>query len=159
MAQLSFYFNALIMFNPKVNFAVGLFVTIGILGSVFLSVKLGNVTFFDDGTYPVEAEFDSISGLKNNANVEIAGVKVGYVESIRYSGDATAKVRMRINKGVVIEEDATVSVRTKGLIGDKFLKISPGGSDETIPPGGKMIETESSLDIEDIIGKFIHKLE
>jgi phospholipid/cholesterol/gamma-HCH transport system substrate-binding protein len=104
---------------------------------------------------PFTAEFSTVSGLKQGANVEIAGVEIGKVDSIDIR-DYKAVVRMRVRRGLRLQEDTIASVRTRGLIGDKFINLSPGASDRLIAPGGKIRETESAVDLEGLIGQFVH---
>jgi len=134
---------------------VGLFVLLGIACLAWLSVKLGKLEIVGGGYVPVHAEFSSASGLKKGASVEIAGVEIGKVESIDLN-DYKADVRMKIRTGVALQEDTIASIRTRGLIGDKFVNLSPGASDRLIPPDGKIRETESAVDLEGLIGQFIH---
>ena len=101
------------------------------------------------------ADFDNISGLKDGASVEIAGVKIGQVTDISLD-DSVAVVRMRITNEVKIRDDDIAAIRTKGIIGDKYIKVSRGASDIHVGPGERMTETESCVDIEDIIGKLVH---
>lgn len=135
--------------------AVGLFVLLGIACLAWLSVKLGKIEIVGGDDVPVQAVFASVSGLKEGAGVEIAGVPVGRVDAIVLT-DYQAEVRMRIRPGVRLQEDTIASIRTRGLIGDKYVHLSPGGADRLIPPGGKIRETESAVDLEELIGKFIH---
>ena len=135
--------------------AVGLFVLLGIACLAWLSVRLGKLEIVGGDYAPVHAEFASASGLKTGASVEIAGVEVGKVDAIRLE-DYRADVRMKIRKGIRLQEDTIASIRTRGLIGDKYVNLSPGASDRLISPGGKIRETESAVDIEELIGKFIH---
>ncbi len=138
-----------------VETAVGLFVLLGIACLAWLSVKLGKLEIVGGDYVPVHAEFASVSGLKPGVSVEIAGVDVGKVESITLRG-YKADVRMKIRKGIELQEDTIASIRTRGLIGDKFVNLSPGASDRLIPPDGKIRETESAVDLEALIGEFIH---
>lgn len=135
--------------------AVGLFVLLGIACLAWLSVKLGKLEIVGGDYVPVHAEFASVSGLKTGASVEIAGVEVGKVDAILLE-DYRADVRMKIRTGVRLQEDTIASIRTRGLIGDKFVNLAPGASDRLIPSGGKIRETESAVDLEELIGKFIH---
>lgn len=135
--------------------AVGLFVLLGIACLAWLSIKLGKLEIVGGDYVPVRAEFASVSGLKKGASVEIAGVEVGKVDAIALNGHK-ADVVMEIRAGVRLQEDTIASIRTRGLIGDKFVNLSPGASDRLIPPGGKIRETESSVDLEELIGEFIH---
>jgi phospholipid/cholesterol/gamma-HCH transport system substrate-binding protein len=108
--------------------------------------------------YSVSAEFDSVSGLKPGARVEVAGVEVGKVDRISLdpkSGDR-AVANLKIKTGVNITDDVIASVRTSGIIGDKFIQLKPGGSDKFLTNNGKIRETESSIDIEELVSKFIH---
>jgi phospholipid/cholesterol/gamma-HCH transport system substrate-binding protein len=134
---------------------VGLFVLLGIACLAWLSVKLGKLEIVGGSYVPVHAEFSSASGLKTGASVEIAGVEIGKVDSIALN-EYKADVRMKIRTGVALQEDTIASIRTRGLIGDKFVNLSPGASDRLIPPDGKIRETESAVDLEELIGEFIH---
>ena len=139
----------------NIEMAVGLFVLLGICCLAWLSVKLGKLEIMGGDYVPVHAEFASVSGLKQGVSVEIAGVDVGKVESITLN-DYKADVLMKIRTGVRLQEDTIASIRTRGLIGDKFVNLSPGASDRLIPPNGKIRETESAVDLEGLIGEFIH---
>jgi phospholipid/cholesterol/gamma-HCH transport system substrate-binding protein len=134
--------------------AVGFFLLIGILAMGYISIKLGKMEVIGQEGYTVYATFAKAGGLKNGAGVEIAGVEIGKVKSIRLDDNYQALVEMTINKNVKLQEDAIASVRTKGLIGEKYIQISPGGSDKIIAAGGKIRETESSIDIEEVISKY-----
>jgi len=136
---------------------VGVFVVIGILCLGYLSIKLGKMELIGGNNYEVYAEFDSVSGLKKGASVEIAGVEVGRVDRIVLNGDNDrAKVYLRVNSGLKLQDDIIASVRTRGVIGDKFIKLKPGGSDNFIKPGGRIRETESAIDLEELLSKYIH---
>jgi phospholipid/cholesterol/gamma-HCH transport system substrate-binding protein len=140
----------------NVELTVGLFVVAGFLCFAWLSVRLGDVGIFDPPTYTVMAEFGSVSGLKPGAIVEIAGVQVGKVTNIRLNAEKyEAHVEMSIQKGVALQADSIASVRTAGIIGDRYIDISPGGSDELIGPGGRIVETESAINLETLVSKYI----
>src|SRR4030066_5633 len=139
----------------NIEMAVGLFVLLGIAGRASLSIKLGKLDIVGGDYVPVHAEFSSISGLKQGASVEIAGVEVGKVDAITLH-EYKALALMKGQKGASIQEDTIASIRTRGLIGDKFVNLSPGASDRLIPPDGKIRETESAVDLEELIGEFIH---
>jgi len=143
------------MTRRNIEMAVGLFVLLGIACLAWLSVKLGKLEIVGGDYRPVHAEFSSVSGLRTGAGVEIAGVEVGKVDSIALE-DYKADVTMKIRTGIRLQEDTIASIRTRGLIGDKYVNLSPGASDRLIPPGGKIRETESAVDLEELIGKFIH---
>jgi len=143
------------MRKSGVETAVGLFLVAGILCLGYLSIRLGKLELVGGDDVPVTAEFSTVAGLKQGANVEIAGVEVGKVDSIDIR-DYRAVVRMRVRRGLRLQEDTIASVRTRGLIGDKYINLSPGASDRLIPPGGKIRESESAVDLEGLIGQFIH---
>ena len=142
----------------KLEMTVGLFMLIGMLCLGYISIKLGKMEIMGGDYYTVSAEFDSVSGLKPGARVEVAGVEVGKVDRISLdpkSGDR-AVARLKIKTGVKITDDVIASVRTSGIIGDKFIKLKPGGSDKFLTNNGKIRETESAIDIEELVSKFIH---
>ena len=133
---------------------VGLFVLIGIACLGYLAIKLGKLEVLSDSGYTVYADFPTVAGLKRGDPVEIAGVKVGRVESMGLADDR-ARLVLRVDDGIKLQEDVIASVRARGLIGDKFVLVSPGASDKIIPPGGRIRETESPPDIPDLIGKLV----
>jgi phospholipid/cholesterol/gamma-HCH transport system substrate-binding protein len=135
--------------------AVGFFVLAGILCLAWLSIKLGKMEIVEGDTVPVVAEFSSVAGLKVGAGVEIAGVEVGKVASISMK-DYRASVLLKIRRGIPLQEDTIASIRTRGLIGDKYVSLAPGASDRMIPPGGKIRDTEPAVDLEGLLGQFIH---
>lgn len=138
----------------RVEIGVGLFVLFGLLALGYLSVNLGKVEVFGRRGYTVYADFPTVGGLKSGASVEIAGVAVGRVESILLH-EYLARVTMRIESPVTLQDDAIVSIKTKGLIGEKFVQISPGGSDKVVSAGGRMREVEAPVDLEELISKYV----
>ncbi len=142
----------------KVNLelGVGLFLIAGFLAFVYLSVQLGEFSIFSlDKQYRLSADFDNISGLKEGAVIEIAGVTVGKVSGVSLGEADLAHVDMLIDQGVKITDDAVASVRTKGIIGDKIIRIIQGGSEVLLEDGGLIMDTESVVDIEELISKYI----
>jgi phospholipid/cholesterol/gamma-HCH transport system substrate-binding protein len=139
----------------EVEIAVGVFMLAGLLALGYLSIRLGQVDLFGARGYDVYADFPTVGGLKTGSVVEIAGVKVGRVDSIRLK-DYQARVTMHIEQGVKLQSDSFVSIKTKGLIGEKFVQISPGGSEKLVGQGGRLTEVEAPVDIEELISKFIH---
>jgi phospholipid/cholesterol/gamma-HCH transport system substrate-binding protein len=135
--------------------AVGIFVLAGIACLIYLAIHLGEMAVFSRG-YQVTADFDNISGLKVGASVEVAGVDVGRVEKISITPDDRARLVLKLEPNLVLKSDTIASIRTKGIIGDKFVKLSMGSSEKTIPPGGKIHDTESAVELEELIAKFIH---
>ena len=142
------------MERSKVNIAVGVFVVLGVLALAYLSIRLGKVSFLGGSGYVVTADFPSVGGLKAGSTVEIAGVEVGRVDSIGLA-DYQARVVLRMDSGVKLQEDSIASIKTKGLIGEKYIRISPGGSDKLIPPGGRIREVEAPVDFEELLSKYI----
>jgi phospholipid/cholesterol/gamma-HCH transport system substrate-binding protein len=138
----------------RMELGVGLFMVVGIVALAYLSVNLGRVDIMGQSGYVVYADFPSVGGLKSGAAVEIAGVSVGRVQSIGLK-DYQARVTLRIDSDVKLQTDAIVSIKTKGLIGEKFVLISPGGSDKIVPAGGRMTEVEAPVDIEELISKYV----
>lgn len=137
---------------------VGVFVLVGILCLAYLSVNLGKMELLGGNYFEVSAGFNSVSGLKSGASVEIAGVEVGKVARISLdpSRGYIAAVALNIREGVELSDDTIASVRTRGIIGDKYILLKPGGSDTILADGGKIRDTESAVDFEQIISEFIH---
>jgi phospholipid/cholesterol/gamma-HCH transport system substrate-binding protein len=140
--------------DRRVNLAVGLFLVLGLLALGYLSIKLGRVSFLGASGYSVVVEFPSVGGLKAGSAVEIAGVEIGRVESIGLV-DYQARVILRLQRDVKLQEDSIASIKTKGLIGEKYVRISPGGSDKLIPPNGRIREVEAPVDFEELLSKYI----
>jgi phospholipid/cholesterol/gamma-HCH transport system substrate-binding protein len=144
------------MKKSKIEISVGVFVLIGLIGLAYLTIKLGRMEWFGDHYYTVNARFTSVSGLTSGAQVEIAGVRVGKVAAITLDPVIkVAVVDMKIENDVSISEDVIASIKTSGLIGDKYISLTPGGSEEIIPSGGTIIETESAVDIESLVSKYV----
>jgi phospholipid/cholesterol/gamma-HCH transport system substrate-binding protein len=142
------------MFKAKTELIVGIFVIVGIVALIYLSVSLGDIKLFGDKNYNVFASFDSVTGLKVGAKVEVAGVEVGKVSGIKLDEDQ-AVVEMDILNEVKISDDSVASIRTQGIIGDKYVKLSLGGSDELIENEGAIFETESAISLEELVSKYI----
>ena len=144
------------MKKSTVETAVGIFVLIGIACVGYLTIKLGQMELLDGNYYLLNARFESVSGLTRGAVVEVAGVHIGQVDAIQLDPESqTAMVSMKIKKGVELSDDVIASVRTSGLIGDKYIKLAPGGSDDILKPGDMITETESALDVEELISKYV----
>ncbi|MDA0738551.1 MAG: outer membrane lipid asymmetry maintenance protein MlaD [Nitrospirae bacterium] len=139
----------------RLELAVGLFVIVGIACLGYLAIKLGKLELVGGDYYEVQAEFSSTSGLKSGAPVEIAGVQVGRIKGIRLH-DYQASVTVGIQHGVQVYSDAIASIKTRGIIGEKFMELSPGGSGEALRPGDTIQDTESGIDLEQVISQFIH---
>ena len=137
---------------------VGIFVLIGIVCLTYLSIKLGKLELLGGDFYKVYADFDSVSGLKSGASVEIAGVEVGRVGRITLDpkNGNQARVYLQVSNWTKLQDDVIASVRTRGIIGDKFIQLKPGGSEKILTAGAKIRETESAVDLEELVGKYIH---
>jgi phospholipid/cholesterol/gamma-HCH transport system substrate-binding protein len=133
---------------------VGIFFIVGILCFTYLSVKLGKLDIMGDKGTIMYAVFSNIGGLKDGAEIQIAGVNIGRVKEIKLE-EYQAKVKLQINPGIKIQDDSIASIKTKGLIGEKFIDISPGGSDVSVPNGGKIQDTTPPFDLEKAISKLI----
>jgi phospholipid/cholesterol/gamma-HCH transport system substrate-binding protein len=135
---------------------VGIFVVIGLLCIGYMTIKLGKIRMFGGDYYTLYAHFSSVSGIRVDSPVEINGIEVGRVEQLNIDQDKQiAMVKLRIEKGIKVYEDAIASIKTSGLIGDKLITIDPGGGSDILKPGGMITETNSPLDIEDLIGKYV----
>ncbi len=137
-----------------VETGVGLFILIGLVCVAYLSLNLGDVRLWGGGDYTVYARFSNVSGLKKKAAVTMAGVEIGRVEDIKLQ-EGAAVVTLRIQKDVQLEEDVIASIKTMGIIGDKYIAVSAGASDEVIHPYGWIRETQPPLDVEELVGKFV----
>ena len=142
------------MERARTNIAVGIFLVLGILALGYLSIKLGRVSFLGTSGYAVSVDFPGTGGLKAGSAVEIAGVEIGRVDAIALV-DYQARVTLRIHADVKLQDDAIASIKTKGLIGEKYVRISPGASDKLIGPGGRIREVEAPVDLEELIAKYI----
>src|SRR5208337_1866041 len=143
------------MRRGNLELAVGGFVLLGLICLAYLAIHLGKMEVWGGG-YRVVANFDNVSGLGQGAPVEVAGVQVGRVEAIRLTPGDRAVVTLRLEPGLQLHDDAIASIRTKGIIGDKFIQLSPGNSEKLISAGGTIHDTESTIDLEQLISTFIH---
>jgi len=133
--------------------SVGIFILAGILCLGYLSIRLAKMEILGGEGYEIYALFTNAGGLKEGASVVLAGVDVGRVKTVTME-DYKARVVLRIQKDLELQEDAIASIKTKGLIGEKYVQITPGGAEEIIPEGGKIWETEPAVDLEQLISKF-----
>ena len=134
---------------------VGIFVVAGLVCIGYMTLKLGNVAFLGEDTYVLNARFTSVTGLREGNPVDMLGLEVGRVANFKMNQDEQAViVEMKINKGIKIFDDAIAAIKTEGLIGDRYLDISPGGAGELLKPGGTIINTQAPVDISELIGKY-----
>jgi len=144
------------MKKTNLEIIVGIFLLAGFISFSWLAVKMGDINPFAAETYPVTARFNSISGLKKGTTIELAGVVVGKVSQIELdAGEYEAVVHLDIDKTVELSDDSMASIRTSGIIGDKFIKLTPGGSDIMLAAGDEITETESSISLEELVSKYI----
>jgi phospholipid/cholesterol/gamma-HCH transport system substrate-binding protein len=143
------------MKKNTVEIIVGLFMVAGFLAFGYLALKLGEVSFLTSGsTYTINAEFNNVSGVKNGAAVQVAGVVVGEVTKIWLGDKGYAQLSLRINNSLKVPVDTIASVKSQGIIGDKFIQLNLGGDEKVFANGGVIRDTESAVDIESIISKF-----
>jgi phospholipid/cholesterol/gamma-HCH transport system substrate-binding protein len=142
------------MRRSTLDVAVGIFVLVGMLALGWLSIKLGRVELFSSVGYTITADFPTVGGLKTGSTVEIAGVEIGRVDGITLS-DYQARVIMSIKSSVKLQEDSIASIKTRGLIGEKYIRINPGGSETIIKANGRITEVEPPVDIEELLSKYV----
>lgn len=143
------------MGKAKLEFVVGVFVLVGIACLAYLSIKLGKLELIGGNVYEVVAQFNSASGLKPGSAIEIAGVEVGRVRAISLDEDRAA-VTLAVNNDVKLYTDTIASIKTRGIIGEKFLALSPGGGGDPLKPGDTIRDTESGLDLEELVSQYVH---
>jgi len=134
---------------------VGIFVVFGLLCVGYMTVKLGKVDILGDNSYSLTARFTTVTGLRIGSPVNILGIDVGRVVKIKMDQEnQKAVVVMRIKKDIKIYDDAIASIKTEGLIGDKYLNIDPGGGGNLLPENGVITDTQAAVDIEELISKY-----
>ncbi|MFZ4682799.1 MAG: outer membrane lipid asymmetry maintenance protein MlaD [Terrimicrobiaceae bacterium] len=133
---------------------VGIFVLLGLAAVAYLTLKLGSGSLVGGDTYLVEARFANAGGLHNGSSVLVAGVTVGRVDGVRIDpADFSAIATLRLLAGLKLPTDSMASIKTSGLIGDKFVSLSPGADEACLEPGSRITMTESAVDLESLIGK------
>ncbi len=143
------------MRHSRLDIFVGLFLVFGFLAFGWLAFRLGEVPFLTGvKTYEIRAEFNNISGVKSGAEVQISGVNIGSVKGLSLNEDGLAIVSMQLDKEVKVPLDSIASVKSQGIIGDKYIQITLGGDMEMYKPGDIILDTESAVDIESLISKF-----
>jgi phospholipid/cholesterol/gamma-HCH transport system substrate-binding protein len=143
------------MEKTRLELIVGVFVLVGILCLGYLSIKLGKLELIGGNVYEVVAQFNTASGLKPGSSVEIAGVEVGRVRAIALQEDRAA-VTLAVDDTVKLYTDTIASIKTRGIIGEKFLALSPGGGGDPLKPGDTIRDTESGLDLEELVSQYVH---
>jgi phospholipid/cholesterol/gamma-HCH transport system substrate-binding protein len=140
--------------SPSRDFAVGLFVLIGLAALGYLSLQVGGLS--SASGLVLHATFDQIGGLAERAPVVISGVKVGRVTKIGLAEDLRARVTLDVDPKLELPVDTSASIRIAGLLGDQFIELQPGAEDETLVTGGEIAMTESALSIESLVGSLVH---
>ncbi len=143
------------MDKSRLELIVGVFVLAGIVCLGYLSIKLGKLELIGGDVYEVDALFNSATGLKAGAAVEVAGVEVGRVKAISLKEDR-AMVKLAVQNGTKLYSDTIASIKTRGIIGEKYLTISPGGGGDPLKPGDAIRDTESGLDLEELVSQYVH---
>jgi phospholipid/cholesterol/gamma-HCH transport system substrate-binding protein len=146
------------MQKSRYDLWVGLFVVIGAAAILFLALKAGNLLSlsFDKG-YRVDARFDNIGGLKVRAPVKSAGVTIGRVAAIAldtssYQGTVTTE----LEQGIAFPTDTSAKILTAGLLGDQYIGLEAGGSEQNLKPGDQIRMTQSAVVLENLIGQFLY---
>lgn len=142
------------MNNRKIEIGVGCFVVLGLCAVLYLAIQVGSARLLGGDVYELNAQFSSVAGVNPGSRVEIAGVRVGTVTAIELDDAYFAQVMLELPKSVAIDEDTIATVKTSGLIGDRFIELSPGGSDILLVDGDRIYDTVPALDIEDLISRF-----
>jgi len=142
------------MKNTKLELSVGLFVLLGIAAIIYLAIQVGTGSLLNGDTYLIESRFANTGGLHSGSSVLVSGVTVGRVEAIRIEpSDYSAIVTLRVLSGLRLPTDSMASIKTSGLIGDKYVALSPGADDTYMKSGARITMTESAVDLESLIGK------
>lgn len=139
----------------KIEMIVGAFVLAGMISISWMAVKLGQIGGLGASGYAVAAVFEDAGGMRPGSDVMMAGVVIGRVDSVEVNERSRAKLTLLINDEIPITADAIASVRTKGIIGERYIRISQGADDELLQAGDEIEETESAINIEDLVSKYI----
>ena len=142
------------MNNRTIEFLVGSFVLIGLAAVLYLAIQVGSARYLGGDSYELQARFTSVSGVNAGSRVEIAGVPVGTVKEVVLDENFYAMVTLELPNTLELDEETIASVKTAGLIGDRFIQLSPGGFGEMLADADMIVDTESALDIEGLISRF-----
>ena len=134
---------------------VGIFVVVCLLAVAYLTFKIGDVSFLGDRSYSLFAKFTSVSGLKVGSSVEMVGLEIGRVAGFSMDqNDQVAVVELRVGNEYKVYDDAIATIKSNGLLGDKFVNIEPGGGGDPLKPDGIISETEPPVDFLELISKY-----
>lgn len=142
------------MNHRTIEFFVGCFVLVGLAAVLYLAVQVGGARFFGSDSYTLNARFSSASGVNPGSRIEIAGVRVGTVKDVVLDDNFYAIVTLELPNSLELDEETIASIKTAGLIGDRYISLSPGGFGEILQPGDTIVDTEAALDIEGLISRF-----
>jgi phospholipid/cholesterol/gamma-HCH transport system substrate-binding protein len=146
------------MRKSAIDVWVGIFVAIGLLAALFLALKVGNMNAVSfQPTYTITARFDNIGGLKPRAPVKSAGVVVGRIADIRFD-DTTyqATVTMTLERSYQFPKDSSAKILTSGLLGEQYVGLEAGGSDQMLAQGNMISQTQSAVVLENLISQFLY---
>ncbi|MBF8223044.1 outer membrane lipid asymmetry maintenance protein MlaD [Halomonas sp. 328] len=148
--------------SKTMELGVGLFMLAGILGLVFLGLRVSGLSLSaPSDTFTVQANFANIGGLKPRARVTMAGVNVGRVSAIELDTDwYDARVTMELNADLEgrLSRDTTAAILTAGLLGEQYIGLSVGGDPETLSDGDTLTDTQSALVLEELIQQFVSNM-
>ena len=144
--------------SPTRDLVAGLFVLAGLAAITYLSVTLGGFSIGGPTPMKLVATFDEVGRLTERSQVVIGGVKVGDVKSIALDDDLRARVTLSVDPSLTLSDDTSASILTSGLLGDQFVSLQPGGSDELLQSGDEIAYTESAIVIERLIGRAVDNL-
>jgi phospholipid/cholesterol/gamma-HCH transport system substrate-binding protein len=140
----------------KMETTVGIFVVCGLLAVGYMTVNLGHFSLLGDDSYSLAAPFTSVSGLRGGSPVIMLGMEIGKVQKLTMDQkNQMVRVEIRVKNGIQVYDDAIATIKTEGLIGDKYLSISPGGGGTLLEPGGIITQTQPPADFLDLLGKYI----
>lgn len=130
-----------------------------IIAMAFLAYALGRANAVSSGGYPLQAQFSSIGGLTIGADVKIGGVTIGHVAEERLDPNTYAAiVKLVINDNIKVPDDSSAAISSDSLLGGNYVAVSPGGSNDMLTPGQSFPVTQSAINIEDLLGKFIFSM-
>jgi phospholipid/cholesterol/gamma-HCH transport system substrate-binding protein len=142
------------MKQNNIELSVGAFVLLGMVAIVWFAAETAAGVDVGGSTYSVTARFTNVGGLKPGSQVFVAGVPVGRVEQINLDSNYAAIVRMKLRQSIQLPSDTIASIKTSGLIGDKFVALSPGSDSKNLAPEAQITDTESAVDLESLISRF-----
>jgi len=143
--------------SHQIEITAGVFLLLSIGALIFLAVQATDRGVTSGGSYEITAHFINVGGLKPRAKVALGGVTIGQVESIDLDQESfEARVAMQIsNEFNDLPNDSSASILTSGILGDQFVGIEPGGSPEPLQAGDRLLLTNSALQLEQLISRYL----